>query len=202
MRDITLNDTIAVDLTAEQVRQARLRAQQAAFGGRSQIRNSERRQATVLEDNLVGQLGTLAWSLYHFGTDHYYNLTRFVANTYPYQGDGGYDSLGLTIDVKGSAIRSRLPLLNYHLLVRPGERHKGWVYVLALARLPEDESKGTRVFLVGWINDAELPPQPETDGPFKGAFCVCASQLHPLPAFAWPGVQRAVLSHDPAVNGG
>lgn len=194
MSDLKRADTIAVKLTPEQFRLAKQRAQQAAFGGRSQIRDQQKRQAMLLEDAVVGQAGNLAWSLYHFGTDHYYQLTRHVANVYPASGDGGYDILGLTVDVKTSAIRSKLPLGEYHLAVRPEERHRGWVYVLALAQLSDAEDQGCTVYLVGWLKDDELPEYPAMDGVFKGAFIKTASQLHPLPAFCWPTVQQSVVS--------
>jgi len=97
-----------------------------------------------------------------------------VANANPYRGDGGVDIVGLDkVDIKGSLMRKSRDPLDYRLLVRPTERHVGWIYVLGLV----PKSRPYRTHLVGWAYDDDLPKTPNSRGAFKGAHVVKARNL-------------------------
>ena len=68
--------------------------------------------------------------------------------------------------------------LDYRLLVRPRERHDGWIYVLAMV----PKQRPYKCYLVGWTKDEDLPKS-TYDGKIKslhGAFCVEAKNLKPI----------------------
>jgi hypothetical protein len=152
-------------------------ARQAEVGGVSRVRGQDR-AATLSEDNLVGQLGTLALHKYLYGHTHAYAQSRYMQNKFPTLGDQGDDLIGANVDVKTSVMRYEQNPQKYRLLVRPKEFHSGWVYVLAL--LGSEYSRFHDVHLVGWAT-AEQLPEPEVDGPFAGAHVLQASRLTQLP---------------------
>lgn len=190
---ITATNLIAVRLQPFHLRLAEAEAQACALGGTSQVRASDR-QVMLYEDQVVGQLGTVALHRYWFGHLELYLLGRYFQNKNPWQGDQGEDIPGANIDVKTSLMRRSLDPLTYNLPVRARERHPDWVYVLAL--LPPDYQESRMAWLVGWISDAELPSTPKADGPLAGAFVVPATDLHPLPPF-----HINLLPNDPRRNG-
>lgn len=164
-------------------------AQQAEIGGQSNIREGEQREAALSVDQLVGQLGEYALSVYMTGDATEYHRQRMVANNYSAHGDLGQDFLGLNVDIKTSAMRSSTNPLDYTLAVRPKELHDNWCYVLALVQ-PNGQNglvptMTIRVRLVGWLHSEELPKQPEKYGTFKGAHIMTAQNLHALPNFRW-----------------
>jgi len=142
------------------------------------------RDSTIDEDNLVGQVATLAGCKWLYGTalGHYvWRSSRWAADRAPTVGDGGADVPGSNIDFKGSLLRNAdRPLDAYHLPVRPRERHAGNVYVCVLV-----ERAMLRSHLVGWATDEQLPADAETDGVFKGAHVLGVSELNPCPPFGW-----------------
>jgi hypothetical protein len=174
-----MSGIITIPLTAEDVVMAEFQAAQCAFGGQSQFRKEPaERAATMTDDNIVGQLGQIALHRYLFGHIERYVEGRYIQNKYPTVGDGGEDIVGCNIDVKTSLARYAQDAAKYHLIVRPKERHAGWVYIHALA--PKDWRGNPRVVLTGWLMDEELPPEPETTGPFTGAYVMPVPELHPL----------------------
>jgi len=152
-------------------------AKAAEMNGVSRIRDDAERVAKLPEDSLVGQMCTAALHKYWYGNLTEYVRMRWYQNKAPHQGDGGCDLPGLNVDVKGSLMRRRRNPLDYHLLVRPAERHDGWVYVHSLI---EDLSK-EEVMLTGWLPEEELPAKVVQEGIFKGAFQVGVPDLYRLP---------------------
>lgn len=154
-------------------------ALKASLGGISRVRAGADRSAFLNQDQVVGQLGTIALHKYLYGTTERYIFSRHAQNRVPDQGDGGEDLPGANVDVKTSVMRYGQDPLKYNLCVRPRERHAGWVYVLAL--VPKDYECNRVVHLLGWQADEDLPSEPAAAGPLAGAFVVPASDLHPLP---------------------
>lgn len=154
-------------------------AKKAEIGGKSQIRNSKSRASNLSEDQLVGQISTYCASVVLTGSPEGYIKARKKANDNPFAGDNGVDISGLpNVDIKGSLMRYSSNPLNYRLLVRPKERHKNWIYVLAL--VPKERPYKT--YLVGWANDSDLPLK-TYDGDIKslhGAYVIEAKKLRKI----------------------
>lgn len=163
--------------TQEWIHVCRKCAKAAEIGGRSQIHQDRGRRKEFLgEDQLIGQLGEAALSLYTYGNLDAYIEHRAQMDADPTSGDGGFDLPGIPIDVKTSLMRStKIGALDYKLCVRERERHKGIVYVLAL--VPMDLST---VRFIGWLPEEDLPCEPEPYGTFAGAFVVRARRLKPI----------------------
>lgn len=175
---------VTIHLTLEQTRLCWENARKASIGGTSRIRQSKDRKERLFEDQLVGQVGNCAGSVWWHGSDHDYRVTRDRANENPLQGDGGSDLTGLNVDFKTSLMRRSKNPLDYKLLVRPAERHSDWIYLLLLVPTIEVEKikadSGLDVVLVGWLGDDELPEEPEGGGIFEGAYLVPAGKLHQI----------------------
>lgn len=165
---------VVVELSASDTALARKYARGAELGGQSQVRGSDRGER-LAEDQLVGQLCTLAFHRHQLGHLDLYIASREAANAEPWRGDGGTDVPGKHIDVKGSAMRASDDPLRYRLPVRPKERHSANRYVLAL--LPREP---TKVYLVGWAKDSDLPEEPDRSGPLAGAFTIQAYALRDM----------------------
>lgn len=170
---------ITVELSKYDLNLAQHHATKAQLGGVSRVRAAEDRQATLVQDQLVGQLGTLALTKYLYGTTERYLFSRYYQNKTPHEGDGGEDLPGTNVDVKTSVMRYGQDPVQYNLCVRPREVHQGWVYVLAL--VPKDFESNRVVHLMGWASVDDLPLKPAADGPLAGAFVVPASSLVPFP---------------------
>lgn len=148
-------------------------AKQCALGGVSRVRAGAARRESLEQDQLVGQLGQLAMSIYLYGHAQPYVLSRHVQNQHPHLGDNGIDLLGTNLDVKTSLMRASPSVLKYNLVVRPAEKHASRVYALAL--IPEALDQ---VHLVGWATTEELPTEVAQSGPFFGAYVVSAQSLN------------------------
>ena len=157
----------------------------AMIGGTSQIRSGTNRKKTLAHDQLVGQISTYAGSVVLTGSPQGYWKARDKANKNPHKGDGGVDIIGLSnVDIKGSLMRYSSDPLSYRLLVRPRERHDGWIYVLGM--VPENPkpigSRPYKCHLVGWSYDKDLPETPY-EGRIKllhGAYLIKGRQLRPI----------------------
>ena len=103
---------------------------------------------------------------------------RQLQDQNPEVGDGGQDFLGLSIDIKGSLMRASKNPMKYCLPVRWRELHPNWIYWLALCESYEDWE--ATVWLVGWATTGMLPGEPDSDGPFEGAFTRRAKVLNPF----------------------
>jgi hypothetical protein len=159
-------------------------ARQAQLGGKSHIRDRDARQSSLSEDQLVGQIATYCGAVAITGDATGYFHARDKANANPHMGDGGVDVMGLdNVDIKGSMMRRSLNPFDYRLLVRPQERHDGWIYVLALV----PPSRPYMAFVIGWLDDVNLPPE-VYNGPIKalhGTHAVNATRLHTIESFCF-----------------
>lgn len=176
---INSNDVISHTVDSEFTQLIISNAKKAEIGGKSQIRNSDKRASNLAEDQLVGQISTYCASIILTGSSEGYIKARDKANSNPFAGDNGVDIVGLpNVDIKGSLMRYSNNPLNYRLLVRPKERHANWIYVLAL--VPKERPYKT--YLVGWANDNDLPSKPY-DGEIKslhGAYVIEARNLRKI----------------------
>lgn len=175
-----LKQIIQIRLTKDHAARALVHAGQAEIGGKSNVRKAKARADELANDQFVGQLGQVGLHMYLYGNLVHYEAGRWMQNQFPNVGDGGFDIPGALVDVKTSLVRTDLPLLEHRLPVRPKERHDNAVYILALLQSPY-------VNLIGWASDAELPDQPEFNGPFQGAYVLKAHELNPLMPiqYAW-----------------
>ena len=167
-------------LSPAEVAFCREQARSAEIGGRSQVRGADR-QTALVEDQMVGQIGTYAGHKLLFGNAQLYRLSRYFANIYPMRGDGGSDVPGANIDFKASLRRSPdRPLIDYRLAVRPAERHAGMIYMLVVV-----EADYTHAHIVGWLAESALPAEPESAGVFAGAYVVKGGALNPVMPIHW-----------------
>jgi len=169
-------------LTEEQVAVARGYAESAELGGYSSVRSRNDRMNSLSEDQVIGQLGTLAGHLWLYGHDVFYRQTREMANADPWKGDGGCDVPGRKIDFKTSLMRAGDDPTKYRLPLRPRERHPEWVYILIL--VAEHSESSATIHLVGWAAEHEFPQSTESGGPFAGAHVIRVPYLHPLQPFS------------------
>jgi hypothetical protein len=161
-------------------------AKKAEIGGVSRLRCGKERTANLSIDQFVGVgLGELAGNKHFFTVKDYYQ-SRASKNENPHLGDNGCDTLGFRIDYKASQAKKN-DLLSYNLLVRPHERHEGYVYVLILVKTfcltPAELVKGPQhpeTYLIGWARDEMLPAEPVKSGIFSGAYRIAAADLNPI----------------------
>lgn len=186
---MTQDNIILIPIGSANFERAAAYAKQAELGGTSQIRSAKDRQRKLQQDQLVGQLGQMAFCLYLTGNSNMYRLSRYWVNIDPSRGDGGSDFPGANVDVKTSKVSAdRIDdLLNYNLVVRTKERHARSVYVLAFAI---DQGDRWTVALVGWASDKDLPQESTTDARFPPningeAFLIRADKLNPLMPLEW-----------------
>ena len=176
---ITSEDVVSYtisDIDSEKVRE---NSRLAMIGGTSQIRSNKNRKKTLGHDQLVGQISTYVGSVVLTGSAEGYWKAREKANKNPLQGDGGVDIIGLpNVDIKGSMMRYSSDPMRYRLLVRPRERHDGWIYVLAM--VPKE--RPYKCHLVGWARDKDLTSIPY-GGPITslhGAYLIEGQELKPI----------------------
>jgi hypothetical protein len=185
-------DILSVELSQSHMELAGLEAEKllrlreaagAPAGGVSRIRSGEDREKKLLRDAVVGQIGTLAMSLYWTGGVAEYLKGREETNRTPRRGDNGLD-IG-SCDVKSSILRPNRYISDYHLLVRPAEWHADVWYARALMR----EDRLDVVYLCGWLNAADVKRLSENithdDAIFGDAYKVPIIELHPLPPMKW-----------------
>ena len=186
-------DVIYMSITDGIFKLCKRMARLAEIGGKSHVYegSAEERSAKLSEDQLIGQLGTLAAIAQITGSSDPYIRARREANENPTVGDGGSDIGGVNVDVKTSLKRHvlRSPL-DYNLLVRPAELHEDWVYVLCLVTRLEKDS--AIVAVIGWAHTHDLPSTANLGGAFDGAFVLPARLLNPMPPLVWPNLPYAV----------
>jgi hypothetical protein len=149
--------------------------------------NAER-LARQREYRITGMLGAYGYYKHHFGPEAMskFLIGRWVQNQFPRRGDRGYDIPALRLDIKSSLVRyADKKLEQYVLPVRPAERKDGWVYIFALV---ERLIAPLRVFLVGYIEDGDMPSETQRYGAYKGAYTVPVSQLMPLQPMRWESI--------------
>ena len=174
-----MNKIITLTISVSDSEIVRENAKLAMIGGVSRIRKKEDRRKSLGEDQLVGQISTYAGSIFLTDSPDGYFKAREKANKNPHLGDGGVDIIGLpNVDIKGSMMRYSKDPSKYRLLVRQKERHKDWIYVLAM--VPKE--RPYKCHLVGWAYDSDLPEEPY-NGPIKslhGAFLKESSELRSM----------------------
>ncbi|HIB44356.1 MAG TPA: hypothetical protein EYO37_10450 [Nitrospina sp.] len=172
-------DVVTYTIPNEDSEGIRKNTRLAMIGGVSQIRSGKDRQKSLGHDQLVGQISTYAGAVILTGSPQGYWQARDKANKNPHKGDGGVDIIGLSnVDIKGSMMRYSSDPLHYRLLVRPRERHDGWIYVLAMV----PQKRPYKCHLVGWAHDRDLPDAPY-NGSIKalhGAYLVEGHELRPI----------------------
>jgi hypothetical protein len=189
---IAENDIVRVRINRFYFSVAEFEAKEAEVGGVSRIFSdkAERLERQKI-DSLVGQLGTLAGNKLFSGGIEGYIQSRYMQNKFPHIGDGGEDIIGTNIDFKVSLWRyDHMTALDYHLLVRPRERHERQIYVHGLIKPWEDESFPKEVIFTGWATDSDLPTEPVKSGPLEGAYAIKAEELKPLPPIEWKWFTR------------
>jgi len=153
------------------------------IGGYSPIKQSRINGAALLKYNFVGQVGTLAGCIYMFGREEgmrEYIKARELADKNPYKGDGGQDIVGKNIDIKCSYMRSSNDPLKYNFLLRPKDIYPDWIYLQTLA-IKDSINGELDVHIMGWIKTDDLPKNPESRGPFKGAYKLPITKMRELP---------------------
>ena len=178
---IRKQDIITIHLDEQEVQLARYYAEKCVTNGHSHVRSEETREETCPEDQLTGQLGSLAIHLYLFGGLERYKATRHEMNKHPYDGDCGEDITGANIDVKASRMRTKLHMSEYYLSVAPKELREGWVYVQALVPDVRDDV----VHLMGWAMTDMLTKEPVTALCFKKKHILVVTSLNPLMPIRW-----------------
>lgn len=176
---------IDVQLSAAEYALCTRNGKSAEVGGRSSVVSDPgERVGKLVEHQLTGQLGNLAFCRYLYGMafGHYvYRVTRWAADRNPTRGDGGEDVPGCKVDVKASMIRTSLILTEHFLPVPESERHPETTYVLALV----EQGEAPLVHLMGWAGEEELPKEKASSGTFAGKFILRADTLHALPPLRW-----------------
>jgi hypothetical protein len=164
-------------------------ARTCCIGGPGRVRSQEERDETRLPDNIVGQMGTLAVSIFLYGQDKgidEYIKARIKADNNPYEGDGGRDLPDLDIDIKCSRMRRSKDAakrykdtLSYNFVIPPEERHENWIYIQALSQ------KMTKhlayIHIMGWIRDEDIPSYTVRSGTFEGKHLVPIPKLKKFP---------------------
>jgi hypothetical protein len=174
---------VIVRLTELDVTVCKRYAEEWKYPGRSHVRSQEERRPTMGGDQVTGLVANLAGCYWLYGRSlgwHQFQIMRWAAQRAPFANDGGSDVPIGNIDFKGQLMRTTLPMERYRLPVRPADRREGWVYVHVL--VAEDY---LTAHLRGWATDADLPSEPDADGPVAGAFTVPFDRLHPVPPFRW-----------------
>lgn len=182
----TENDVVSIALSPGETDIVLAMAAKWDFPGRSNIRNQDERAKMLATDATVGMVGQYAAHKYHFGAAarEKFLVSRWHANQHKFKSDGGYDIDALNVDVKSTLRRNdNIPLMSYHLPVRPRELYAGWNYWLTIVDLVEGHCPV--VHLLGWASDQMLPQRPAEDGTFKGAHVLPARQLNPFQALRW-----------------
>lgn len=184
---ISENDIVKVKINQWYFNVAEFMAKQAEIGGVSRIfSNKKERLERQKTDSLVGQLGTLAGNKLFSGGIEGYVQSRYMQNKFPRIGDGGEDIVGSNVDFKVSLWRyDHMTALDYHLLVRPRERHGAQIYVHGLIKPWEDKDFPKEVVFTGWATDSDLPTEAEKSGALEGAYAIKAENLKPIPPIRW-----------------
>jgi len=188
------NHVITMRLTRRDLVTIYRDAMKASIGGRSQIRKTDDRRKHLSEDQIVGLVGNYALALWRDGDERAYLDMRHSQNRFPTKGDGGYDLPRCRIDIKTSMMRRSQDPMTYNLPVRPRERHKGWVYGLALTESFSIQGLKANplitVHLVGWAREDELPENANGVGKLEGAFVIPATKLHAFPPLVYEKTNR------------
>lgn len=183
---------LVVPFTAIDVDNAAKWARIAERGGRSAVREAaHERDATLSDDQLVGQLAARAGSLWLTGDLKAY----WHARSYALEHGGGSHATpvhGSNTSFEGSLIRTPQALWKYTLAVDPLETRTGWTYVLTLIpNLRKSLLPGYATFalLMGHAPLTLFPNTVSRGGTFKGKYTLKVPQL--MSCLPRNGVQHA-----------
>lgn len=171
-------DVVQIALTKDHMQVVRRMATAAEIGGRSEVRPSGARIGNLGVDQLIGQIGECGLHLWVYEDIEPYVNRRERMNLTPHVGDGGEDLDGLTWDIKTSMMRAGNDPTTYRLLVRPKERHPGFIYILGL--VAGDDTDEPTLVMPGWCHEHEIPGHVQFGGPFDGAHVVRSTLLRPM----------------------
>lgn len=157
-------------------------ARASSINGVSRIREGGERGLNLSEDAMIGQIGACIGSLWLTGSPTAYMTARWYANLMPSLGDKGSDLPALNVDFKTSLMRKSQNPMDYHLLVRPHERHNGVVYVHVLV---DGVLENIKAYITGWATEDMLPKETVLSGPLKGAYKLAVPDLNPVPPLRW-----------------
>lgn len=164
---IRQDDIITFRLHPEEEECVKFHAAQCSLGGRSNVRGTIDRQASLNEDQLYGQCCELAgWMAFYGRKDglFLYNASREIRNEDPWASDHGNDieveGITTPIDVKGSHMRYSMDPLFYSLVYPTKEHNDETLYILALA--VHDTEYMAHV--VGFIIGQDMPPAKDFRG--------------------------------------
>lgn len=156
---ISLGNVVRVDFNSTEVKACQDQARTLEFGGVSFSRKSPgERQATLREDQVVGQLGELALFVWAYGKSRglqEYLKTQESKRGRGHRGDGGQDILGHKVDIKSSLVRNNKDIFTYNLLVASREFHPGWWFVQGLVWEYIPDVSAT-VAVMGWAKAENL----------------------------------------------
>lgn len=144
------DDILVIEFTEEQIQKCKARAENACIGGRSNVHsNREDRNSNLNENQLCGQLGEMALSIFLTGSTDAYEEARDKADANPTEGDDGYDLLEFRVNAKASFMRSKSRRMSeYHLIIPEDEASSDFCYIMMLIECPPYQSE-TRVHLMG-----------------------------------------------------
>lgn len=191
---ITQRDIVTMNLSEFQLALAKAEACNLLYcrqsagadpAGVSRIRNSQDRRDKLMQDAVIGQIGTLAMSVYWTGGVAQYIESRKHANATPTLGDNGSDIWNC--DVKTSILLEGKQIRDYHLIVRPHELHEKIWYSRALVSAKDL----SRVYLCGWLTSRDLTIlsiNKSGSEVFGNAYMVPITELNPLPPMKVPAV--------------
>lgn len=173
-------DFCSVGLLPWEIAVVRAKAKKWDFPGRSNVRQNNKRAATLAEDALTGMLGQYAGLKHQFGAAalNMFLVSRWHADKHKFESDGGSDIDCGNLDYKTTLRRShKKPLIEYNLVVPQREVHAGNIYALIILDiLPEDRASA---HILGWARDDMLPP-PSKDGLFVGKHVLPVTALIPM----------------------
>ena len=180
----TLDQVVIRAISAAEMTMLKRKSQLAMIGGKSNIRTQQDRQDNLAEDQLIGLVGQYAFTSLHCGSAQPFLIQRWYADHHSHQGDIS-DIPGTNIDVKSSRLNQTRSILKHSLVVRAKEYRENTIYVLTLVDIVAEQNRLSQVYIIGWIEGGKMPPQPNRDGVFAGAYSVIASELNPVMPIRW-----------------
>ncbi len=154
---------IDFQLTDKEFEVVTFMAKKAIIGGKSNVTDRRGNESITLDWQIAGQMGEIGFAKTQF--QHKWNIVPYLASRHYHNaperlhdGDNGYDSPGLKIDVKMTLVSgdkwkdrsSYLPRLC--LIVDPDEIHADWLYIQGFINR-DNKREGC---LAGWARTDDL----------------------------------------------
>lgn len=179
---VTDKDILYFTFEGDRYLRIREMAKKAEIGGNSEVRTRDERMRKLAEDQVIGQCGEAALSMYVTGSLDKYLERREEINKNPYVGDNGFDFPFLRVDVKSSRRHDSLSLTSHNLILRPKEIKPDITYIQALVK---NTGFSAIVYFIGWATSGMLPKTMREEGIFAGAYVLPCHDLNPLPPLNW-----------------